>query len=143
MKNKANKKSFQKVSLILLFICILLTVFCFSACNTDIPENNTYTGVKFTMMPAPPKQKVITSAHDIQTILEFIETTEKDVVTDSDNDKNGWTVKIDFMGEKEQTVSFLGNKMNYNGQIYLIDESIISQLQTLYDSLDYPENALK
>ena len=68
---------------------------------------------------------------------------DKDVVTDSDNDKNGWTVKIDFMGEKEQTVSFLGNKMNYNGQIYLIDESIISQLQTLYDSLDYHENALK
>lgn len=144
MKNETNKKPFQKISLFLVLICILLTVFCFTACNTDTPEHNTYTGVKFTMMPSPPKQKIITSAHDIQTILEFIETIKKDAVTNSNNDDtNGWEVKIDFTGEKEQTVSFLGNQMNYNGQIYLINESIISQLQTLYDSLGYPENVIE
>lgn len=117
-----------------------MMVACFSACNTLTSHRDFCTSIEFTILPSPPKQKTITGEHDIKTILEFIESIDKEET--SNNNINGWTVKIVLNGKENHTLFFIGNMMRYDSQLYRIDETVVKQLKTLYDTLNYYETVI-
>lgn len=130
---------------------LIFTIFIISlsACIFYISNANPKKGInpnnvnhiKITALPSPPKIKYIDKEEDIERIAKFLNSI--DYVKIKEQAIGGWQYKIDIGGIRSYSISFIGDKIEYNKKWYKVDEDTIDEMKKLYESLEYKESSYK
>jgi ABC-type antimicrobial peptide transport system permease subunit len=89
--------------------------------------------ITITMLPVPPKTKMLLSKEDIEKFTDIIYDYSYQPVMP--NTGKGWGIKIDIAGSPDYTIIFTGDLMECNGTWYSTEESIQEDIRKLFESL--------
>jgi hypothetical protein len=89
--------------------------------------------ITITMMPPPPKTKIILDKEDINKFTEIISNHSYKPIMPIFG--KGWDIKIDIVGQPDFTIIFGGNNMKLNGTWYSTDEGLREDIRKLFETL--------
>lgn len=132
-------------------LLVILMFFCVCACDTgtqtestedtktelpvfEVPAEGGY--IIIAKYPTPVQCKTVTSAEDMQKIVDYINDAEK-TVSEDQRPAAGWYFYI--RSTNGISVSVLGKSANIDGVRYDVSEDFQEGLLALYDSLDVAE----
>ncbi len=88
-------------------------------------------------LPSPPKAKTIDKKDDIEKVVKFINSINKEKV--KQEDIKGWEFWVQTKGKKEHSVTFIGNELNINNNWYKVNSNEIKKFREIYNNLNYKE----
>ena len=127
----------MKKLLIPLVIIALMIIIFFSWCQNKAISTIDIDSMTIKALPSPPKVKTIDKKDDIEKVVSFINSIDKEVTIQVGT--KGWEFWIQTNGKKEHSIIFIGDKVSIDKIWYKINTAEIKKLRELYNGLDYKE----
>lgn len=105
--------------------------------NLNLVDSSNIKEVTISVMPSPPKEKVIDNTEDIKKIVDYINSIK--VKNKKQEVYKGWEVSVILKSDKEYSIYFTGNNINIDGIQYTVDSKTIENIKKLYNDLNYEE----
>jgi len=126
------KKLLVWVSLLIIIVMLFFSWFKYKS-ESKIAASDT-NNIKLTALPSPPKVKTISKKEDIEKVISFINSIDKKVILPSG--EKGWEFYIQTKGNKEHSITFIGNRMKIDLVWYKINIDELKRMREIYNELD-------
>lgn len=103
----------------------------------ELVDSSKINNITITVMPSPPKAKVIDNKDDISKIVDYINSIE--IKDKEQGTYKGWEVNINLKGKENYDISFVEGCIYLNGIVYKVDKDVINEIKDIYNNLDYKE----
>lgn len=124
--------------------CILIAIFMSAlfGCNSKKVNGNMSSGIgkkelKFTVLQAPPKCKIIKDKKTIKTILKYVDKNKGEEVK-FDKDINGWCILIEVDTDKK--IRVIGDLVIIDDKGYKINKEFKDGLKEIYNNISSKEH---
>lgn len=142
IKNIAENKKFGFrtiiagiVVIVILAISLLTTKLTSEKFN--LVDSSNIDNITITVMPSPPKVKIIDNKGDISKIVDYINSI--DIKDKEQGTYKGYEVSINLKGKENYDISFAKESIYLNGVLYKVDKDVINEIKDIYNNLDYKE----
>lgn len=103
----------------------------------ELVDSSKINNITITVMPSPPKAKVIDNKDDISKIVDYINSIE--IKDKEQGTYKGWEVNINLKGKENYDISFVEGSIYLNGIVYKVDNNVIKEIKELYNKLEYED----
>ena len=127
-----------KVMLIAAAVIVLTFIIIYFAIYNPQLSSGGVRQIDIITLPSPPKEKVVTRKEDINTFINYYNTTQKHPLLSFG--LSGWQMSIKVnQNNIEHRITLSGNMMNVDGRWYTVDKDVLPSLEKLYSKFEYQE----
>ncbi|MBS5939737.1 M56 family metallopeptidase [Clostridium sp.] len=142
IKNIAENKKFGFRTIIAgIVVIVILAISLLTTKLTtekfDLVESTSIDNITITVMPSPPKAKIIDNKDDINKIVDYINSIE--IKDKEQGTYKGYEVSINIQGKENYDISFAKESIYLNNVVYKVDKDVINEIKDIYNDLDYKE----